>query len=201
MALLPLDLVRRLDDAFFEMSEIYDSRAHAVPAALALDPAFTNGNGSRSSLTRDLVSEAFLTAMSHVGLDARRGSGGRCEILEYMNGWYANIRLRSAELRSDGSHFVRANRASNFGYVDEALLEPNHDYVFGFTIDAEDQLNCFIAPVLDVIEGNPGELVLGDPYDFGGDSGSASTGFQPDPDSTLPGFEDDGEEDSESESA
>lgn len=194
MPQLPLDIARRLEDASFEMTEIYDSRSHAVGAALAHDRSFTRTEGSRSSLTRDLVGDAFLAAMSHVGLSARRGTGGACEVVEYIGGWYANIRLRRAERRADGSYFVRANRASSFGYVDEALLEPDHDFVFGFTIDGT-ELNCFVAPVVRVIEGSPGELVLGDAIEFGGTAAPDPSGFRPDPDETLPGFEQ-GDEDS-----
>ena len=197
MPQLTLDIVHRLEDASFEMGEIYHSRSHAVGAALAHDRSFTRTEGSKSSLTRDLVGDAFLESMSHVGLNARRGTGGACEVVEYMGGWYANIRLRRAECRADGSYFVRANRASSFGYVDEALLEPDYDFVFGFTID-EAELNCFLALVLRVIEGSPGGLVLGDPIEFGGTATPEPVGFNPDPDEFLPGFE---REDEDSQSA
>lgn len=194
MPQLPLDIVRRLEEASFEMSEIYEARSPAIGVALGQDRAFTQTKVSRSSLTRDLVGDAFLEAMSHVGLPAQRGTGGACEIVEYMNGWYAVIRMRTAERRGDGSYFVRKNKASSFGYVDESMLEPNHDFVFGFTID-DGELNCFVAPVIRVIEGNPGELVLGDAIEFGGVVAPELRGFATDPDETLPGMEDEGVQD------
>lgn len=189
MPQLPLDIVRRLEEASFEMGELYDSRSHAIGAALKHDRSFTRTEGSRSSLRRDLVGDVFLQSMSRAGLQAQRSTGGACEVVEYMNGWYAVIRLRKAERRADGTYFVRKNKASNFGYVDDSMLEPNHDFVFGFTIDGEEQLSYFVAPVVRVVEGNPGELVLGDAIEFGGTAKPEPTGFQTDTDETLPGFD------------
>lgn len=200
MPQLPLDIVRRLEDASFEMGELYDSRSHAVGAALKHDRSFSRTEGSRSSLRRDLVGDVFLKSMSRAGLQAQRGTGGACEVVEYVNGWYAVIRLRKAERRADGSYFVRKNKASSFGYVDESMLEPSHDFVFGFTIDGAEQLSCFVAPVVRVIEGNPGELVLGDAIEFGGVAKPELSGFHTDTDETLPGYGE-GDEDQDSETA
>lgn len=188
MPKLPLDIIRRLEEASFEMSEIFDARSPSIGVALGQDRSFTRTKVSRSSLTRDLVGDAFLESMSHVGLQAQRGTGGACEIVERMNGWYAVIRLRTAERRPDGSYFVRKNKASSFGYVDESMLEPNHDFVFGFTID-DGELHCFVAPVVRVVEGNPGELILGDAIELSGVVAPEPRGFATDPDETLPGME------------
>src|SRR3546814_5329952 len=74
--LLTRRLVQQLDDAAFEMGEIYAERGHRVESAVSLDPAFTRNRRSRSSLTLDLMSDAFLAATSRVGLTPFRGTGG-----------------------------------------------------------------------------------------------------------------------------
>lgn len=191
---LPRTLVQRLDDAAFEMAEIYGDRGHTVETAVSLDPSFTRNRRSRSSLTLDLMSDAFLAAMSRVGLSPFRGTGGAVELLAEIPAGLANVRLRRAEKRSEDEFFVRSNAASKFGYVDERLLIPDYPYVFGFLLDAMDQPEFFVAEVTQVIEGNPGELILGTPHLLGSASGPTPGGFDPDADTWLPGF-DEGEAD------
>src|SRR3546814_15174054 len=81
MPTLTRRLVQQLDDAAFEMGEIYAERGHRVESAVSLDPAFTRNRRSRSSLTLDLMSDAFLAATSRVGLTPFRGTGGSVELL------------------------------------------------------------------------------------------------------------------------
>lgn len=182
--------MQQLDDAAFEMGEIFTSRSHSIGAAIALDPAFRRTLRPKSSLTYDLMSEAFSTAMSRVGLHARTGAGGALEVGEYVHGGYALIRLRRAGVRR-GEYFVRANTASNFGRPDDTLVGPDLPHVFGFTIDAQEQPGFFVARVLRIIEGNPGELELGTPLSLGGTPATEPTMFLPDADDRLPGWDDD----------
>jgi hypothetical protein len=191
---LPRTLLQRLDDAAFEMSEIYGERGHRIETAVALDPSFTRNRRSRSSLTLDLMSDAFMAATSRVGLSPFKGTGGSVELLTEIPGGMANVRLRRAESRGEDEFFVRSNTASKFGYVDEDRLIPDYPYVFGFLLDAADQPQFFVAEVTRVIEGSPGELVLGAPYLLGGTTAPTPGGFDPDADAWLPGF-DEGEAD------
>lgn len=189
-----LSLVRQLDEAAFVMGETFAARAHGIDRAVGIDPAFERTRNPRSALTRELVIETFLKEMARVGLHPKPGAGGACEILEPISGGYANIRLRSAERRGE-SYYVRQNRASSFGEVDEALMAPDYPYVFGFTIDGDGQIRFFVAPVLRVIEGNPGELELGDAIPLGNSGTTVASSFEPDTDSWLPGFDADAEVD------
>lgn len=186
---LTRQLVQQLDDAAFEMGEIYAERGHLVESAVSLDPAFTRNRRSRSSLTLDLMSEAFLTATSRVGLSPFRGTGGSVELLADIPGGLANVRLRRAERRNGEEYFVRANKASTFGFVNEQLMIPDYPFVFGFTLDEMEQAEFFVAEVVNVIEGNPGELVLGTPHLLGGATAPKPSAFDPDTDSWLPGFD------------
>lgn len=195
---LPLSLVRQLDDAAFVMSEIFATRAHGIDRAVSIDPAFERTRNPRSALTRELVTETFLKEMARVGLHPRPVAGGACEVLAPISGGYANIRLRSAEPRGEG-YYVRQNKASSFGEVDEALMLPDYPYVFGFTIDGDGQIHFFVAPVLRVIEGNPGELELGDAITLGSHGTTVEARFEPDVDAWLPGFDANVDEDYEGE--
>src|SRR3546814_8275111 len=143
------------------MGEIYAERGHRVESAVSLDPAFTRNRRSRSSLTLDLMSDAFLAATSRVGLTPFRGTGGSVELLANIPAGLANVRLRRAERRNDDEYFVRANKASTFGFVNEELMIPDYPFVFGFTLDAMEQAEFFVAEVLKVVEGNPGDIILG----------------------------------------
>lgn len=182
--------MQQLDDAAFEMGEIFASRSHAIGAAVAMDPAFRRTLRPKSALTYELMSEAFSTAMSRVGLHARTGMGGALEVGEYVHGGYALIRLRRAGVRG-GEYFVRANNASNFGRGDDTLTGPELPHVFGFTIDPQEQPGFFVAPVLRIIEGNPGELELGTALALGGTPATEPTMFLPDSDDRLPGLDED----------
>jgi hypothetical protein len=186
---LPRPLVQQLDDVAHEMGEVFGDRGHRIDSAVSLDPAFSRNRRSRSSLTLDLMSDAFMAAASHVGLSPFRGTGGAVELLAEIPRGLANVRLRRAEKRGEEDFFVRSNAASKFGYVDERLLIPDYPYVFGFHLDALDQPEFFVAEVTRVIEGSPGELVLGPPHLLGGAAGPTPGGFDPDSDSWLPGFD------------
>lgn len=195
MPQLPLTFVQQLNDAAFEMGDMYGARGHHVDAALDHDPAFRRNRKSRSSLTLDLISEGFLTSMRRVGLHPRPGKGGALELLEPINSGYANVRLRKAERHLDGFR-VRTDDSSSWGEVDEALLEPDYPYVFGYLIEASGLPTFFVAPVLQVTS-NSGELTLGEPILLGASTRPDLSRFETDLDEDLPGFgdeEDFGEE-------
>ena len=193
MPTLPQSLVHQLDGAAYEMNEIFSERGHSIGQAVALDPAFSRTRRPQSSLTLELMSDAFVTATSRMGLNPQPGPGGSVEVLEEISGGYARFRLRRAETRGDELH-VKANRASSFGYVQETLLGPDYPFIFAFTIDRSEQAAFFAAEVVAVIEGNPGELVLGNPLELGGIAAPGAGGFQPVSDDELPGFEEEGGE-------
>src|SRR3546814_89956 len=135
------------------------------------------------------MSDAFLAATSRVGLTPFRGTGGSVELLANIPAGLANVRLRRAERRNDDEYFVRANKASTFGFVNEELMIPDYPFVFGFTLDAMEQAEFFVAEVIKVVEGNPGELILGTPNLLGGATAPKPSAFDPDTDSWLPGFD------------
>ncbi len=179
MAYLPLPLVDRLNSAAFEMGGIFTGRSHFIDSAVSLDPAFRRTRRPSSSLTLELMSEAFCTAMSRAGFAPHVVTGGALELTESIPGGFARIRLRKAEARADG-YYVKANKASSFGEVDDALLDADYPHIFGF----------FVAPVRGVTQGNPGELILGTAIELGGQVTPVRDGFVPDLDDRLPGLDD-----------
>ncbi|ANG84651.1 hypothetical protein [Microbacterium aurantiacum] len=195
MPQLPLAFVQQLNDAALEMGDMYGARGHNVEAALDRDRAFRRNKRSRSSLILDLISESFYTSMGRVGLHPRPGKGGALELLEPISGGYANVRLRKAERHLDGFR-VRTDDSSSWGEVDEALLEPDYPYVFGYLIEASGLPTFFVASVLQ-IPGNAGELTLDEPILLGASTRPDSSRFETDLDDHLPGVGD--EEDFEEE--
>ncbi|SDP17231.1 hypothetical protein SAMN04487788_2353 [Microbacterium testaceum StLB037] len=91
---------------------------------------------------------------------------------------------------------VRTDDSSSWGEVDEALLEPDYPYVFGYLIEVSGLPTFFVAPVLQVTS-NSGELTLGKPILLGASTQPDFSRFETDLDEDLPGFgdeEDFGEE-------
>ncbi|MEC5200377.1 hypothetical protein RCH21_002623 [Arthrobacter sp. PL16] len=183
-----------LERVAVEIREVYEERGHNVDSALAQDPAFDASGRSRSSLSRDLIAEAFMAGASRVGFDLDSGAGGAKQFRVDLGRTFGLVRLRKAEVTADGSYKVVANSSSTWGDVDEDTLFAEEPYVLGYTLVSGQVGDIFLAKVNGVIEGNPGELVLGPAVLLGGRSPITDGSFEPEIDDKLPGF-DEGESD------
>lgn len=188
MTQLPSDLIEQLSNMAADMNDVWDERGHRVDSALALDGSFKRTNSPRSVLTNAMLTNAFAAAASKVGLPCDAGVGGVLELHANFNDQFAVFRLRRAERRSDGL-LVKQNKGSTWGGIDENALILEVPFIFGFVFDADGALRFFAAEVVEVIDGAPGRLVLGPETALSTHPAPSSTGFVPEDDDTLPGFD------------
>lgn len=199
MPLLPDELLTRLHQVADEMTEIWSERGHNVGTALGADRAFKVDNRPRSALSLSLLRNAFAAGASRAGVQCDPVRGGALELHASTAVDFAVIRLRKALRRRGGSVSVIANRGSTWGGFNEEALIAETPYVFAYMLDDDQRLTMFIAEVLDVTDGNPGELVLGPRTALGSSPGPSDGGFKPDEDDALPGFDEFDSEDDEGE--
>jgi hypothetical protein len=179
-----------LEQVAFEIREVYEERGHNVDSALAQDSAFSASGRSRSSLSRDLVAEAFVTGASRVGFDLDSGAWGAKQFRATLGHSFGVFRLKKAERTANGSYKVVTNSSSTWGEIDEDTLIAEEPYVLGYTLRGNEVEDIFFAKVNGVIEGNPGELILGRAVLLGGRGPIGGGSFEPEVDDDLPGFDD-----------
>ncbi|WP_159620297.1 hypothetical protein [Arthrobacter zhaoguopingii] len=187
-----------LEQIAFEIREVYEERGHNVDSALAQDSAFSGSGRSRSSLSRDLVAQAFVTGASRVGFDLDSGAWGAKQFRVDLGRAFGVFRLKKAEARADGTYKVVTNSSSTWGDVDEDTLFVEIPYVLGYTLSSNQVGDIFFAEVLGVVEGNPGELILGRAVLLGGRGPVGGGSFEPAVDDVLPGFDEAESDDSAS---
>lgn len=178
----------RLEQVSYWVREAFSERGHRIGEALERDPAFSDGELGRSSLARLLMRRALAIATSQVGLGLMNGPGGSVSVQSFDGRFDRRYRARSASKRDDGSFLILSSS--------DAILEIDGDsmfveeaWVLGFTLDLNNQIDeMFVAEVVDRIDGNPGELVLGAAYMLSG--GPPSGGAFIPTDDDLPGFAD-----------
>lgn len=179
-----------LEQVAFEIREVYEERGHNVDSALAQDSAFSASGRSRSSLSRDLVAEAFVTGASRVGFDLDSGAWGAKQFRATLDHSFGVFRLKKAERTANGLYKVVTNSSSTWGEIDEDTLIAEEPYVLGYTLRGNEVEDIFFAKVNGVIEGNPGELILGRAVLLGGRGPIGGGSFAPEVDDDLPGFDD-----------
>ena len=178
-----------LEQVAFEIREVYEERGHNVDSALAQDSAFIASGRSRSSLSRDLVAQAFVTGASRVGFDLDPGAWGAKQFRADLGRSLGVFRLKKAEARVDGSYKVVTNSSSTWGDVDEDTLIVEEPYVLGYTLSSNQVGDIFFAKVNGIVQGNPGELILGRAVLLGGRGPIGGGSFEPAVDDELPGFD------------
>lgn len=196
--MIPENVGEMLEQIAFEIREVYEERGHNVDSALAQDSAFIASGRSRSSLSRDLVAEAFMTGASRVGFDLDLGAWGAKQFRTDLGHAFGVFRLKKAEATADGSYKVLTSSSSTWENVDEDALIPEMPYVLGYTLGSNQIGDIFFAQVNGVIEGNPGELILGRAVLLGGRGPIGGGSFEPAVDDDLPGFEEGESDDSAS---
>jgi len=190
MSQISAELLEQLRAVAFEMREVFAERGYRVESALDLDNAFRKSGRSRSSLSRDLVSEGFRTGASRVGMDLDNLPGGADQFRVEVAGAIRLFRLKRAHPRGEEFHIV-ANSSSTWGEIDEDTLLVEEPWVFAFDLESGELREIFVAKVLEVVEGNPGYLVLGAPTFLGSHEGPNDRRFKPDSNDDLPGLDDD----------
>jgi hypothetical protein len=190
-----------LEQVAFEIREVYEERGHNVDSALAQDVAFSTSGRSRSSLSRDLVAQAFMTGASRVGFELDSGAWGAKQFRASLGGGFGVFRLKKAERTAQGTYKVVTNSSSTWGEIDEDTLIVEEPYVLGYTLSSNQVEDIFFARVHGVIQGNPGELILGRAVLLGGRGPIGGGSFEPVVDDDLPGFDEDESEDSASDAA
>jgi hypothetical protein len=182
-------IAEMLEQVAFEIREVYEERGHNVDSALAQDAAFIASGRSRSSLSRDLIAQAFVAGASRVGFDLDSGAWGAKQFRANLGASFGVFRLKKAEATVNGSYKVVTNSSSTWGEIDEDTLIVEEPYVLGYTLSSNQVGDIFFAKVNGVIPGNPGELVLGRAVLLGGRSLIAGGSFEPTVDDDLPGFD------------
>lgn len=178
-----------LEQVAFEIREVYEERGHNVDSALGQDSAFRESGRSRSSLSRDLIAEAFLAGASRVGFDLDSGAWGAKQFRVTLGHSFGLFRLKKAEKTANGSYRVVTSSSSAWGETDEDTLIAEEPYVLGYTLSNNQIDDIFFAKVNGVTEGNPGELVLGRAVLLGGRGPIGGGSFEPVVDDDLPGFD------------
>jgi hypothetical protein len=187
-----------LEQIAFEIREVYEERGHNVDSALEQDPAFSRSGRSRSSLSRDLVAEAFMTGASRVGFDLDPAASGAKQFRVNLGNDFGLFRLRKAESAADGSYKIVTSSSSTWGDVDEDTLIAEIPFVLGYTLASNQIGDIFFAKVNGVVPGNPGEIILGRATFLGGRGPIGDGSFEPVVDDELPGFEEDESDESAS---
>lgn len=183
------DLRAQLEAVAHEMREVFEERGYHVESALDSDPAFKTSGWSRSSLSRDLVGEGFRTGASRVGMDLDFSRAGVNQFRVEVAGGISLFRLKRAHLQGEDYRIV-TNSSSTWGEIDEDTLLVEEPWVFAYELEDGEIRAIFVAKVLEVIEGNPGRLVLGAPTYLGRTDGPNGRGFRPDQSDSLPGLDD-----------
>lgn len=196
--MVPEDVSEMLEQVAVEIREVYEERGHNVDSALDHDAAFTGSGRSRSSLSRDLVVEAFVTGASRVGFNIDSTARGAKQFRANMGNGFGLFRLRKAEATADGSYKIVTSSASAWGDLDEDTLIAETPYVLGYTLESNQIGVIFYAKVNGVTQSNPGELILGRVVLLGGRGPVGGGSFEPVVDDELPGFEESESDDSAS---
>lgn len=185
------DVAEKLEQIAVEIRETFEERGHGVQTALDQDRAFKRSGNSRSSLTRDLVGDAFLTGASRVGFDVDLfAKGGAKQFRAPTGSGIGLFRLKKAEQNTDGKYRILANGSALWGDADDYSLLIETPYVLGFTMSSNQIHDIFYAKVIGVTIGNPGELRLSGTTVLNGRSPVGGGSFEPEVDDALPGFED-----------
>lgn len=180
----------RLEEVSYWIREFFSERGHNIGTALDQDPSFREGERGRSGLARSMMQAAVATATSAVELGLFTGDGGVRIVQSFDRGHFRRYRVLSTKKHEGRFRILSSSDAILNVDGDSMFIEEN--WVLAYTLDDDNQIgDLFVAQVLDRLEGNPGELVLGPEYTLHGHPPTG--GFQP-TDEDLPGWDDETEE-------
>lgn len=183
----------RLDELAYWIRELFSERGHNISSALDQDPCFRNGERGRSGLARQMMEVAVASATGKVGLAMTTGDGGVRIVQSIDRGYDRRYRVLSAKKQPDGAFRILSSSDKILQVGDDSLFGIEEAWVLAYTLDSDNQIaDLFVAQVLDRLEGQPGELVLGPEYMLAGQP-PTSGGFEP-TDEDLPGYDDEEDE-------
>lgn len=193
MSHLSPEELARLEELSYWVRELFSERGHNIGSALDQDPCFRDGERGRSGLARMMMQAAVSGATSRMdSLSLMTGEGGVRLVQSIDRGHDRRYRVLSAKKQPDDSFRILSS-SDKILQVDHNSLFTEEPWVLAYTLDADNQVDdLFAAQVLDRLDGDPGELVLGPEYLLAGRPPTGG-GFQP-TDEDLPGYDDEGEE-------
>ncbi|GAB3039650.1 hypothetical protein GCM10027052_19980 [Parafrigoribacterium mesophilum] len=184
MPSLPPNLVDNLRYLVMDIRESYEAEEHTVPEALSKNRHFRRTNRPKSELTRSIMGGAFQRGAMRLGLNYRDGKGGAVELYEPFSNGFAVIRLKRAKRVGDDFR-VSANAATTLnGLADDSLM-PEYHFLLGWVLEDHQPLDLFVAEIVGIEEGNPGQYLLGWTHEFALPTPPSATGFQPHSDDDL----------------
>lgn len=192
MSHLSLEEHARLEQLAFGIREFFSERGHNISTALDHDPSFREGERGRSGLARSMMQcavAAAVTLVPELGLES--GDGG-VRVVRSIDGSYSrHYRVLSAK-QHEGAFRILSSSDGILNVTDDDSFHIEESWVLAYTLNQDDQVeHLFVAQVMDRLEGNPGELVLGREHMLAGQPPTDDGGFQP-TDEDLP-FGEEGE--------
>ena len=168
----------RFEELAYWVRETFDERGYRIGVALDLDASFQAGEDPRSTLARALMKEAAASAARRVGMDVVPGSGGARDIQSFDGNIDRRFRVRRAKPLYDGTFLIETSSRSILETDGDSMFREER-WVFAYTLTSNNDVDViFIAEVLDVVDGTPGHMVLGDVYRLGG-APTPPAGFVP----------------------
>jgi hypothetical protein len=179
MSHLSPDEHNRLEQVAFGIREVFSERGHNIGTALDQDPSFREGERARSGLARSMMQTAVALAVGAVPeLGLESGEGGVRLVRSLDRGHSRRYRVLSAK-EHEGSFRILSSSDSILDVDDESMFI-EESWVLAYTLDHDNQVeHLFVAQVLDRLDGNPGELVLGPEYMLMGSPPAGDGGFRP----------------------
>lgn len=171
-----------------EMREVFAYRGHGIGTALDVDECFRDGELGRSALGRLMAKSAARVGAGKTGISCEPAAGGALNLRSIDGMVDRRYRLRKAKALPDGSYLIEANSDSIMELDGDSFWREER-WVFAYTVNEDDQLDdIFVAEILEVVEGNPGHLVLGPVIQLQPVT-PPTDGFSPRKENDLPGFE------------
>lgn len=180
MSHLSAEELDRLERLAFGIREFFSERGHNIGTALDQDPSFREGERGRSGLARSMMQSALAAALAAVpefGLDT--GDGGVHVVRSIDRGYSRHYRMLSTK-EHEGAFRILSSSDGILDVADDDSMFIEESWVLAYTLDQNNQVeHLFVAQVMDRLEGNPGELVLGPEYMLAGRPPTGDGGFQP----------------------
>lgn len=179
MSHLSIKELERLEGLAFGIREFFSERGHNIGTALDQDPSFREGKRGRSGLARSMMQSALAAAVAAVpDLGLESGDGGVRVVRSIDRGYSRHYRMLSANVH-EGSFRILSS-SDTILELDDRSMFIEEIWVLAYTLNEDNQVeHLFVAQVLDRIDGNPGELVLGREYMLMGRPPTGDGGFQP----------------------
>lgn len=154
----------RLTQISYLIHERFAERGHRIAQGIELDSSFGVGRRPRSALTRAMMTKAVEDAGKSVGLHMAKVPGGGRALQSFDRLVDRRYRVRLAEKLPDGSFLIKSNSRAILELSGDSMYR-EESWVLAYTLTASNEIDeVFVAEVLDVTEGTPGRLKLGEAF-------------------------------------